>query len=82
MRAVFEFYNRSLFGHVVVYEVLGSPAMFIWYLVENYNEGTITLLRAVQFAAEVVAVFFLVAFAIWHTVTLPLLRQSKKKAGQ
>jgi len=82
VRTFFEFVNKSLFGHVVLYELVVSLPVFIWFLVENQSEGTLTLLWTAQFALEAVAGGGVVAFAMWHTVTLPLLRRSKEKTGK
>ena len=82
MRVFFEFTNRSFFGHVVLYQLVVSLPVFIWFLVENHNEGTLTLLWTAQFALVAIAVGVAIAFAIWHTVTLPLLRRAKENSGK
>ena len=82
MRRFFVFVNGSLFGHVVFYELIFSLPAFIWFLVENYKEDALTVAWTVQFALEGIAGGVLVAFALWHTVTLPLLRRSKAKIGE
>jgi len=55
MRPFFNFVNGSFFGHVVFYELIGSLPVFIWFLVENHNEGTLTVPFAAQFALEAIA---------------------------
>ena len=82
MRRFFGFANRSFFGHVVLYELVVSLPVFIWFLVENYNERTLTVPFAAQFALEAIAGGVIAAFAMWHTVTLPLLRRSKERIGK
>jgi len=82
MRPFFNFVNGSFFGHVVFYELIGSLPVFIWFLVEIHNEGTLTVPFAAQFALEAIAGGVIAAFAMWHTVTLPLLRRSKERIGK
>ena len=79
MRRFFGFVNGSFFGHVVLYELVGSLPVFIWFLVETHKEGTLTAWWAAQFALAAIAGGIVAAFALWHTVTLPLLRHSKEK---
>jgi hypothetical protein len=79
MRRFFGFVNGSFFGHVVFYELIGSLPMFVWFLTENYHQGTLTVSFTVQSALVTIAGGVVVAFAMWHTVTLPLLRRSKEK---
>jgi hypothetical protein len=70
--------GRSLFGHVVFFELVLSLPWVIWFLGSNYAEGTLTVSFILQFIAEAAVAGAAVAFAIWHTVTLPLIRRVKK----
>ena len=70
--------SQSLLGHVVLFELIVSLPWLVWFFASNYAEGTLTVSSTLQFIAEAVVVGAAVAFAVWHTITLPLIRRVKK----
>jgi len=70
--------SQSLLGHVVLFELIVSLPWLVWFCASNYAEGSLTVSFALQFIAEAVVVGAAVAFAVWHTITLPLIRRVKK----
>jgi hypothetical protein len=73
--------SRSMTGHIVLFEVIFSFPFLVWFAASNYSDGTLTLSFFVQFLLLDVLAGAAGAFAIWHTVTLPLIRRTKHQAG-
>ena len=70
--------SHSLFGHVVLIQIVWSPIMSILFLWLNYSDGTLTPVWALY--TVIVASFSGVILAIlfWYTVSLPFIKRYKK----
>ena len=69
--------NPTLLGHVVLFEVIFSLPLFLFFLSTRHSQGTLTLDSAIYLAfiwaggGAVMAVFF------WFTFSLPLMKRRK-----
>jgi hypothetical protein len=71
-----EWEGKSLLGHVAFYEGIIALPWLVWFLASNNMQGTLAVSFTLQFAVEVIAGSALVAFAIWHTATLPIMKRA------
>ena len=69
---------RSFAGHVALFQLILGLPFFLWFVISNQIEGTLTLSFTLRFMVEDFVICVAVAFAFWHTVTLPLIRAAKK----
>jgi hypothetical protein len=70
--------SSSLLGHVALFEVILSAPAFAYGLASNYSDGLLTPAFTIEMAVELAAIGAAVGFAVWHCITLPLIRRQKK----
>jgi hypothetical protein len=70
--------SRSLFGHLVFFQIIVTLPLVIYLLYSNYTEGTLTVAFTLKIVLAAIASGAFVAFGFWHTVTLPMMRRVQK----
>lgn len=70
--------SRSLVGHVVFLELIFALPFFVWGVVMNYTQGTLTLAFLISMLIEIGAVGAAMGVAGWYLFTQPLIRRKKK----
>jgi hypothetical protein len=63
---------------VVLFGLTFALPFFVWGLVSNYAQGTLTLPFTIEMAVGLGALGALAAIAVWYTITLPIIRRTKK----
>ena len=70
--------SRSLLGHVVFFEIIFSVPAFIYGLASNYSQDALTAPFAIEMMVEVATLGAVGAVAVWYTITLPIIRRTRK----
>lgn len=67
--------NPTLLGHVVLFEVIFSLPLFLFFLSTRHARGTLTLDSGIYLAFIWAAGGAVVAVLFWFTFSLPLMKR-------
>lgn len=76
---LFKWGSSSLFGHIVVAELVYSLPLFIALSASNYSEGTLTISWAVWIAFVSATTGLIGAIVFWYAVTSQLIMCKRRK---
>ena len=71
--------SKSLWGHVVFFQIVFALPMLALVLFWDYQDGTLSAELVARHALISAAAGAFMAFACWHVVTLPILRRTGRK---
>jgi hypothetical protein len=70
--------NPTLPAHIVLFEVVYALPLFLFFAVQSYGQGTLTLGGALYLLVLWATGGAVVATAFWFTFSLPLIKRRRK----
>jgi hypothetical protein len=74
--------SSSLLGHIALAEAVFALPLFLFFLSENYSQGTLTVEWSIYLAILWVVFGAVGGAFFWYTVSLPLIRRQRDKRGE
>ncbi len=68
----------TLVGHLLGIAVVFSVPLLVWFLIQNYTDGTLTASFLVRFIVIDFLLGAVVATVCWYSITLPIIKKYKR----
>jgi hypothetical protein len=76
----FKWCSSSLFGHLVLFELICATPLAVMFLFSMLSDGTLTIGRALYVFALCSVLFGIGAVLFWYTVSLPLIKSRRGRS--